>query len=120
MTSATSGAAAGTYTFPSKPALWGDTIFYVHSQELAINTTYLNTKSGNINDVNGMFSIPVTVPYGAVQNYEPNDHDRIVWGRQGRSAKNFTITLRTNHGRLLSLSDNDEAVLVLKVIYSPS
>jgi len=104
----------------SRPALNGDTIFFIHSAELGMNVTYLDTKTsgGLVNDVNGMFSIPVTVPYNQIQSYIGQAEDRIVFGRRTRSVRNFNITLRTNNGRELVLGENDQVVIVLKAIFS--
>jgi hypothetical protein len=102
------------------PSLNGSTMFYIHSQDISTNKTLLNSKNGDIIDVNGAFSIPINVPYGAYQDYVGNERlDRIVYGRTGRHVKNFKITLRTNEGRLCEeLTDNFEMVLVLKVLYN--
>jgi hypothetical protein len=107
-------------TSQSRPALNGDTIFFIHSAELGMNITYLDTKTtgGLLNDVNGMFSIPVTVPYNQIQSYIGQAEDRIVFGRRTRSIRNFNITLRTNNGRELVLGKNDQVVIVLKAIFS--
>jgi hypothetical protein len=104
----------------SRPALNGDTIFFIHSAELGMNVTYLDTKTsgGLVNDVNGMFSVPVTVPYNQIQSYIGQAEDRIVFGRRTRSVRNFNITLRTNNGRELVLGENDQVVIVLKAIFS--
>jgi hypothetical protein len=65
-----------------------------------------------------MFTIPVTVPYNSVQTYVGQEEDRIVFGRRGRSIRNFTIVLRGNNGRELVLGENDQAVIVLKAFFS--
>ena len=107
-------------TSGSRPALNGDTIFFIHSADLGMNITYLDTKSsgGEINDVNGMFTIPVTVPYNQIQSYIGQPEDRIVFGRRTRSVRNFNITLRTNNGRELTLGENDQVVIVLKAVFA--
>lgn len=107
-------------TSESRPALNGDTIFFIHSAELGMNITYLDTRTtgGSINDVNGMFSVPVTVPYNQIQSYIGQAEDRIVFGRRTRSIRNFNITLRTNNGRELVLGENDQVVIVLKALFS--
>ena len=111
-------AALGTYTADSTPALNGETVFYIHSVDLVQNSTYLNT-SQNINDVNGFVTIPVTVPYGAYQNYQPTENlDRSVFGRGGKSLRGLNITLRGNGGRLLTeLTDQYEMVIVVKAMF---
>jgi hypothetical protein len=109
------------YDADTKPSLFGSTMMYVHSPEMASNVTYLDTLTtgGRINDVNGFISIPVTVPYNSVQNYIGQPEDRIVFGRRGRSVRNFSIVLRTNNGReMLDLGDNDQVVIVLKAFFS--
>jgi hypothetical protein len=107
-------------TSQSRPALNGDTIFFIHSAELGMNITYLDTRTtgGSINDVNGMFTIPVTVPYNQIQSYIGQAEDRVVFGRRTRSVRNFNITLRTNNGRELVLGENDQVVIVLKALFS--
>lgn len=104
----------------TRPALFGDTVFFIHSPELASNITYLDSllTGGQTNDVNGMFTIPVTVPYNSVQAYVGQEEDRIVFGRRGRSVRNFTIVLRGNNGRQLVLGENDQVVIVLKAFFS--
>ena len=107
----------GVYTADTTPSLNGETMFYIHSSELAQNSTYLNT-NGNIIDVNGFISVPVTVAYGAYQNYQPTENlDRAVYGRAGKSLRGISIVLRGNGGRLLTMSDNYEMVIVVKVMY---
>jgi hypothetical protein len=99
------------------PALNGSTMFYIHSQDLATNKTYLLT-DGNIRDVNGAFSIPVDVPFGVYQEYQPTELDRHVYGRFGKSLKNFKIVIRTNEGRLYTeLTDNFDVVLTLRLYW---
>lgn len=107
-------------TSQSRPTLFGDTVFYIHSPELGSNITYLDSllTGGQTNDVNGMFTVPVTVPYNQIQTYVGSDEDRIVFGRRGRSIRNFTIVLRGNNGRELTLGDNDQVVIVLKAFFS--
>lgn len=111
-------AALGTYTADSTPALNGETMFYIHSNELANNSTYLPTRQ-NVTDVNGFVSIPVTVPYGAYQNYQPTEAlDRAVFGRAGKSMRELRITLRGNGGRLLTeLTDQFDMVIVVKLMF---
>jgi len=103
----------------SIPSLQGDTVFYLHSPTLALNITYLDTYAtqGQLFDVNSFLMIPIDVPYGEYQSYVGADHDKIVFGRKGRSVRNFDIVLRTNHGRLLELSENQECVITLKMFY---
>lgn len=112
--------AVGAVSAQALPTLNGSTVFYVHSQDISTNKTLLNSLDGDINDVNGAFTIPVNVPYGVYQSYIGNERlDRVVYGRDGRHLKNFKITLRTNQGRLCTeLTDNFEMVLVFKVIYN--
>lgn len=111
-------AVLGTYTTDSITALNGNTIFYIHSSDLAQNSTYLNTAQ-NIDDVNGFVTIPVTVPFGGYQNFQPVEHlDRSVFGRGGKTLRTLSVVLRGNGGRLLSeLTDQFELVLVVKVIF---
>ena len=104
----------GTATAQGLPALNGSTMFYIHSQDISPNKTYLNSNNG-IRDVNGGFTIPIDVPFGFYQEYHPTDLDRQVYGRFGKSLKNFAITLRTNGGRLVTeLTDNFEMVLTIR------
>lgn len=111
-------AVLGTYTTDTPPALNGETMFYIHSRELASNSTYLPTTQ-NVTDVNGFISIPVTVPFGSYQQYQPTENlDRAVYGRAGKSMRDVTLTLRGNGGRLLTeLTDNYEVVLVIKLMF---
>jgi hypothetical protein len=110
----------GAVSAQALPSLNGSTMFYIHSQDISNNKTLINSGNGDINDINGAFSIPINVPYGVYQYYQGTERlDRIVYGRQGRHIKNFKITLRTNGGRLCTeLTDNFEMVLVFKVIYN--
>lgn len=117
-TSATTGAPAASATAPSLPQLQGSTMFFVHSNQLALNSTYLPTVGQNPNDVNGLVAIPVTVPWGVTQDYIGQDNDRIIYGRFGKNMNTFDLTLRTNHGRLLDLDDNQEAIVNLLVVWS--
>ena len=111
-------AALAVYTTDSITALNGETMFYIHSVDIAQNSTYLNTTQ-NTNDVNGFVSIPVTVPYGAYQNYQPTENlDRSVFGRSGRAVRGLNITMRGNGGReLTELTDQFEVVIVLKLMF---
>ncbi len=111
-----------TYTTISIPSLRGATYYYIHSVELGANITYLITSTGQTTDVNGMFSIPVNVPYGVNQSYQAdNENDQIVFGRSAYSLRRFRITLRTNHGRLLTeLPNNAEVIIVFKIFWSQS
>lgn len=107
-----------TFTAQATPALAGDTMFYIHSTDIANNTTYLSSSTGGIIDVNGAFSIPINVAYKANQTYQATELDRQVYGRFGKSIKNINITLRANGGRLVTeMTDNHEIVLVVKVFW---
>jgi hypothetical protein len=108
------------HTAEARPSLFGDTMFFIHSPELGANITYLDTLTtgGQTNDVNGMFSIPVNVPYNAVQAYQAEAEDRVVFGRRTRSVRNFSIVLRANNGRELTLSENDQVIIVMKAIFA--
>ncbi len=109
---------ATSITVPSLPNLAGDTMFYVHCNEVALNSTYLNSGQ-NINDVNGLISIPIDTPWGTAQTYTGKDYDRIIYGMNCKPLKLLNITLRRNHGRLLDLDENEEAVIVIKLVFSP-
>lgn len=115
------GAFATTATAASIPNLTGDTIFYIHSAILGNNQTYLNSNSGNINDVNGWVAIPVTVPFGYSQTFEGSELDgRVVLGSVGKPTNQFDITIRTNGGLLLPpFPPNFEMILTLKLYYKP-
>ena len=119
-TSTSPGAGSLVWTAETRPTLYGDTVFFVHSPELGANITYLDTLTtgGQTNDVNGMFTIPVNVPYNAVQTYQAEAEDRVVFGRRTRSIRNFTIVLRTNNGRELVFGENDQVLLVMKAIFA--
>ncbi len=107
------------YILETIPSLYGSTIFFIHSQELAPELTYLQANGSDVNSVNGMFTIPVTVPYGNMQTYYGTELDRVVFGRVGRSTRNFSLVIRTNHGRFYTeLTDNQEAILTIKVLWS--
>lgn len=107
------------WTADGRPALYGDTMFYVHSSDLAINATYLNNtlSGGGTNDVNGFISIPINVPYNTYQTYQPIERDRVTFGRYPKSVKNIQFTLRSDFGRILTLTDNDVVTIVLKMFY---
>lgn len=117
---ADSGAGLATYTTTSIPNFRGATYYFIHSLELGSNVTYLISQNGQTFDVNGIFSIPVDVAYGVNQTYHADSElDQIVFGRSAYSLRRFRITLRTNHGRLLTeLPENAEVVIVLKVFWS--
>lgn len=104
------------------PTLNGSTVMYIHSSDMANNTTYLSSDTGGIIDVNGAFTIPVNVPYGSYQDYVANENlDRQVYGRNGKSLKNIRFTIRTNGGReLTEISDNFEVIIVLKLFWHTS
>lgn len=106
-------------TAQSRPSLNGDTMFYVHSSDLAINATYLDNTltGGGTADVNGFISCPINVPYNTYQTYAPIDRDRITFGRYPRTVKNLNITLRNDFGRLATFGDNDVVTIVLKMFY---
>lgn len=112
--------AVGAVSAQALPTLNGSTLFYVHSTEMSNNNTLLISDGSNIEDVNGAFTIPISVPFGVYQNYVGNENlDRIVFGRTGRSLRKFRIVIRTNGGRLATeITDNFEVVLVLKVLYN--
>lgn len=114
------GSGSLVWTAETRPTLYGDTVFFIHSPELGTNITYLDTVTtgGQTNDVNGMFTIPVNVPYNAIQTYQAEAEDRVVFGRRTRSIRNFTIVLRTNNGRELVLGENDQVVIVMKAIFA--
>lgn len=97
-------------------------MFFIHSQELGPELTYLQTDGSNsVNSVNGIFSIPINVVYGDIQTYSAIEQDRVVFGRVGRSTRNFHITLRVNGGRLFTeLTTNQEAIINLKVLWNSS
>ena len=107
------------WTADSIPSLQGDTVFYLHSPTLSLNMTYLDTfaSQGQLFDVNSFLMIPISVPHGTYQTYEGQEHDKIVFGRKGRSIRNFDIVLRANHGRLLDLTENQEFVITFKMFY---
>lgn len=119
-TTTSPGSGSLVWTAETRPALYGDTVFFIHSPELGMNITYLDTVTtgGQTNDVNGMFTIPVNVPYNAVQTYQAEAEDRVVFGRRTRSVRNFTIVLRTNNGRELVLGENDQVVIVMKAVFA--
>lgn len=103
------------------PNLRGATVFFVHSLELGQNRTYLIAQGGDVDDVNGIFTIPINVDYGVMQTYRPVDPDRIVYGRLGVSARNFQVTIRVDGGRLYTeLTDNQPFVMVFKLYWSKS
>ena len=106
-------------TAQGRPTLSGDTMFYVHSSDLAINATYIDVTDsrGGTNDVNGFLSIPINVPYNTYQTYQPIERDRVTFGRYPKSVKNIQITLRSDFGRLLTLTDNDVVTIVFKMFY---
>lgn len=114
----TDSAFLASYTSDSLPSLNGNTMIYVHSSQLATAVTLLSSASGGVTSVNGAFGIPVNVPYGVYQYYQGTELDRHVYGKHGKSIKNFTITLRGNGGRLLTeITDNFEVVLVIKTYW---
>ena len=119
-TTTSPGAGSLVWTAETRPTLYGDTVFFIHSPELGANITYLDTLTtkGQTNDVNGMFTIPVNVPYNSVQTYQAEAEDRVVFGRRTRSIRNFTIVLRTNNGRELVLGENDQVLLVMKAVFA--
>lgn len=114
---ADSGAVAS-FTSQTTPALNGNTMVYIHSVDIANNTTYLNTNTSNINDVNGFASIPINVPYGVYQTYQATELDRSVIGNHGKPLKSLNITLRGDGGRLLTeITSNYVVSIVIKLFY---
>ena len=110
--------ATGSYVSDATPALNGETMVYIHSSTLARNSTYLSSNTGTLIDVNGAFTIPINVAYGAYQTYQATELDRQVYGRFGTSIRNFNIVLRGNGGRLLTeITDNYETVITIKVFW---
>ncbi len=114
-----SGLGVTTFTAQALPSLQGITYIYIHSPDIASRLTFLGSIGDNIN-VNGMFSIPVDVPYGQFQTYQPIDIDNVVLGSSGVPLRRFTIVLRVdqNNGRQYEeLTDNFPVIIVLKFFY---
>lgn len=116
--------AAPTIVATTLPNLVGMTVLYIHSSTISNNATYLaasdatpgGANSGNVNDVNGYLTIPVTCAYGGQQSYDFGDSQKIVLGSpQGMPCRNLNFTLRTNGGRLYTeLGAGQEFILTLK------
>jgi len=106
------------FTTTSAPDLTGEKVVYLHSAEIAPNLTYIGT-NGQVSDVNGAFTIPITVPIGQYQTYLGVDSDRIIMGRHGRPIRGFNFTLRGYGGRILSdMPANAVVIIVLKLFYN--
>ena len=111
------GSAFGqTVTATALPVLTGATVLYIHSATVGNNATYLNTNNNNVNDVNGIFTMPMTNGFGAVESVLFDDGQKLILGRTGRSTKQLSFTLRVNGGRLYTeLTINQEFILILKI-----
>ena len=99
--------------------LTGMTVCYVHSTIISNNLTYLNTNNGNINDVNGAFTIPINAPWGSNQIHHFDESQKIVLNTSsGVPCKQLNFTIRKNGGVIYSeLTSNQEFILVLKLFY---
>lgn len=107
-----------TVSASTAPALSGATVLYVHSSTVGNNATYLNTNTGGVNDINGVFCIAMTKGYGSIESsmFESGANQRLVLGCCGTPVRQLKFTLRVNGGRIYDeLTSNQEFVLVLKV-----
>lgn len=112
---------AGGLTATALPNLRGATVLFVHSYELGGNVTYRMTPGSDVEDVNGILTVPIDVPYGAMQVYKPTDEDILIFGRIGTSTRNFQIVMRVDNGRLYTeLTDNQPFILTFKVFTTRS
>lgn len=103
-------------TAPSLPSLTGATVLYIHSNTVGNNATYLNTNNNNVQDVNGIFTMPMTQGFGVVESQLFDDGQKLVLGNNGMAIRQLHLTLRVNGGRLYNeLTVNQEFILVLKV-----
>lgn len=107
-----------TITASAAPALSGATVLYVHSSTIGNNATYLNTNTGGVQDVNGVFQMPMVKGYGSIEStlFESGNNQKLVLGCCGTPVRQLKFTLRVNGGRIYDeLTSNQEMVLVLKV-----
>ena len=101
----------------SVPSLSGATVLYIHSSTVGNNATYLNTNSNNVTDVNGVFTLPMTKGFGAIEStmFESGNNQKLILGSSGMPIRQMKFTLRVNGGRLYTeLTPNLEFILVLK------
>ena len=105
-----------TFISPNVPNLTGSTVLYIHSNTVSNNATYINSSNNNVNDTNGLLTIPINCAYGGQQIYNFNETQKFVMGSSGTPVRQIVFTLRTNGGRLYTeLTPNQEFILVLKI-----
>jgi hypothetical protein len=113
---------APTGTFSGMPTLSGESMIYLHSKDINLGNTVIstfNTSAPNSNrNVSAFCSIPVKVPFLANIHYKskgsPTDNI-VIEGT--KDLCNCNIKLRARDGRILTLGENHELTIVLKVFY---
>lgn len=109
-----------TITASTVPSLSGATVLYIHSSTISNNATYLNTNNNGVNDVNGMFTLPMVKGFGFNEStmFESGNNQKLILGCCGTPVRQLKFTLRVNNGRLYTeLTSNLEFILVLKIFY---
>lgn len=101
-------------TFDGMPSLRGEQIVFIHSKDLTPSKTQLT----NDLSVSSFVSIPITVPYLDTQSYRPatDETNKIIFNTQ-TNVSSINIKLRAQDGRILTLSPNQELVIVFKMYY---
>lgn len=100
--------------FPFGPSLGGPAMIFLHSQNINQQGTFLSINR----PVSTFCSIPVTVNYLDTIVYQSIGSGIDYINLNGiRNVANLTIKLRAQDGTLLTLGDNDEIIIILKVDY---
>ena len=103
-----------TGSLPYIPSLGGPQMIFLHSQQINMASTTLSINR----PVSTFCSIPVTVPYLDTIVYQSIGSVIDYINLRGiRNITNLNIKLRTSDGTILTLGDNDEMLIVLKVFY---
>lgn len=101
-------------TFQAPPALYGERMVYVHSQDVALGKTRLS----NGRPVSGFVSIPNDVQYGQVLSYRNfGDHNDVIVYQNEKDLTNIAIKIRSETGKVLTIPPNHHVTIVLKVFY---
>ena len=100
----------------------GETLIFIHSSDIGQDKTFISSSRVNVNSqVNGVFSVPISVKFGVYQDYYGHPEDRIIFGDQTEDHHDLhkiRFTLRGRNGRLLTeLPTNHVTTLEFKAYY---